>query len=74
MLEQMLDQEESLVDLRAALAALTVMASASEGIEPDDMPGLRYVARGGRDFADPLHSPWRGAVEWLVPRQHVNRP
>lgn len=47
MLEQTLDQEEKLVDLRAALAALTVMASASGGIEPDDMPGLRYVARGG---------------------------
>ena len=74
MLEQTLDQEEKLVDLRAALAALTVMASASGGIQPDDMPGLRYVARGGRDLADSLHQAWRGAVERLGTRQDVNRP
>lgn len=63
----LLNEEEKLYDLKAALAALTIMASAPDGIEADDMPGLRYVAGSARELADALHHAWRDAVGRLVP-------
>ena len=65
--DAMLDQEERLYDLRAALAASTVMASAPDGIEIDDMPGLWFVARDARDLSDFLHRSWRDTLELLGP-------
>ena len=61
----LLDQEETLRDLRAALAALDLISSVSEGIERDDMAGLRFVATGARTLADTLHRHWRDAVQHL---------
>ena len=63
----MLDQEERIHDLRAALSALTVMASAPEGIESGDMAGLRFVARSARELANSLHHAWRDALKQLGP-------
>ena len=66
--DAMLNQEQDLYDLRAALAALTVMASAPNGIETDDMAGLYLVARSARDLAGSLHHVWRDTIEHLNPR------
>ena len=61
--DALLDQEGTLSDLRAALAALHLIASASEGIEKDDMDGLRHVTGGARELAAALHRSWREALE-----------
>ena len=61
----LLDQEERLSDLRAALAALSLISSAYEGIEKDDMAGLRYVTTNARALADALHGVWKDAVQRL---------
>ena len=65
--DAMLDQEQNLYDLRAALAALSLIASVPDGVETDDMPGLRFVARIARDLANSLHHAWRDALEQLGP-------
>ena len=62
----LLDREKTLHDLRAALAALTVMASAPDGIETGDMAGLRFVARSARELAASLHHVWRHTIQHLV--------
>ena len=67
--DALLDQEEDLRCLRAALAALTVMASAPDGIEADDMAGLSFVARSARELAGSLHTSWRDALDRLGPRR-----
>ena len=64
--EAMLDQEEDLSDLRAALAALSLMASTPDGIEADDMPGLLFVTRRARALAGSLHRAWRDGLERLA--------
>ena len=61
--DALLDQEGTLSDLRAALAALHLIASAGEGIEKDDMDGLRHVTGGARELAAALHRSWRDALE-----------
>ena len=65
--DAMLDQEERLHDLRAAIVAVSLMASALDGIEAADMTGLRFVTRTARELADALHHAWRDAVERLAP-------
>ena len=69
----LLDQEERLSDLRAALAALSLISSAYEGIEKDDMAGLRYVTIKARALADALHGAWRDAVQSLDVRAGPGR-
>lgn len=64
--DAMLDQEETLHDLRAAIVAVSLMVSAPDGIEAADMVGLRFVARTARELAEALHHAWRDAVERLV--------
>lgn len=63
--DALLDEEERLHDLRAALAALTIMASTRDGIDSEDLIGLRFVTRIARDLGDALHHAWRHAVERL---------
>lgn len=63
--DALLAEEERLHDLRAALAALTIMASTRDGIDSDDLIGLRFLTRITRDLGDALHHAWRDAVERL---------
>ena len=61
--DALLAQEGPLSDLQAILSALDLIASASQGIERDDMIGLRIVTRYAKDIAHALHRSWRNAVE-----------
>lgn len=63
--DALLDQEETLSDLRAALAALHLIASASESMEKDEMVGLRHVTGGARELAAALHRSWNEALDRL---------
>ena len=67
--EALLDQEEDLRDLGAALSALSVIASAPDGIEADDMAGLSFVTRIARELAGSVHTSWRDALDHLGPRR-----
>ena len=71
--EAMLDQEENLSDLRAALAALPLMASTPDGIEADDMAGLLFVTRRARALAGSLHRVWRDGLERLARQKGSER-
>ena len=59
----MLDQEEPLTDLQAVLAALDLIASGNQGIEKDDMIGLRLLTRYARELADSLRQSWKASIE-----------
>ena len=73
LLDALLAEEETLSDLRAALVALSLIASAAEGIEKDDLVGLRFVTRAARDLADAIHRSWQDAVRRLVKGGHPGR-
>ena len=66
--DALLDVEEVLSDLRAALTALSLISSTSGGIEEDEMSGLRYVTARAREHADDLHRSWRDAARRLGSR------
>ncbi len=61
--EALLAQEAPLSDLQAILSALDLIASASQGIERDDMNGLRIVTRYAKEIASALHHSWKNAIE-----------
>ena len=64
--EAMLDLEEDLSDLRAALTALSRMASTPDGIEADDMAGFLVVTCRARALAGSLYRAWRDGLERLA--------
>ena len=63
--DALLDVEGDLSDLRAALAALSLISSTTGGIDETEMLGLRYVTSHAVDHADRVYRAWRDAARRL---------
>ena len=68
----LLDQEETLSDLRAVLVALDLIASVDDGIDHADMIGLRITIKHARELSETLRRSWRDAVARVGGRIHAD--
>ncbi len=54
-----LTQEETLTDLHDAIVALDLIAGGNQGVEADDMVGLKVLTRLARARAETVRQAWR---------------